>query len=119
MTQQALENKLHELLALIRSERECAKRIAIPDLLDAAERKRAVLAQLGDLEQLDINDDIRQLAQTVRQENRRNAFLFWNTLHWLRDLMALFDQKTAPHTYGNTAGLISGRTSGRLLSGRI
>jgi flagellar biosynthesis/type III secretory pathway chaperone len=119
MTREALKERLHELLELIRRERECARQLAVTELMETAERKGAVLAGLEGLESADISDELRELARTVRRENRRNAFLFWNTLHWLRDLMVFVDHKTGSHTYGATAGMVKNRSGGRLLSGRI
>jgi flagellar biosynthesis/type III secretory pathway chaperone len=119
MTQETLKERLHELLTLIRRERECARQLAVTELMETAERKGAVLARLDALEASELSDEVRDLARAVRRENRRNAFLFWNTLHWLRDLMVFVDHKTGSPTYGATAGMVNNRAGGRLLSGRV
>ena len=62
---------------------------------------------------------LRVHAETVREENRHNAYLFWLTLGWVREQMTFFGQRSAPATYGASAGQVRQQRGGRLLSGRI
>lgn len=119
MPEANLKQRLEMLLQVILQEREQAKRLDMASLQQSAEQKQALLQTIGS--QVDSQDDpeVQQLAETVRQENRRNAYLFWLTLGWVREQMTFFGQRSAPATYGASAGQVSQQRGGRLLSGRI
>lgn len=114
-----LRQQLADLQQLILQEREFAKALDMENLARTAEAKSGLLAVL-DSEALPLEDEeTRRLAATVREENRRNAYLFYMTLQWVRDLMTFYGQRTVPATYGAFANQVRQQDGGRLLSGRI
>lgn len=113
----SLREQLTRLHEVILRERECAKALSMEGLLAASKEKEALLAALTPAAELDSAD--RQLAATVRNENRRNAYLFWSTLNWVRESMAFFGAKTAPTSYSAAGSMISSQAGGRLLSGKV
>ncbi len=119
MTAENLRQRLEDLLQLIRRERDQAKALDMEGLEQSAVEKQRMLQSLdGDLSDQE-DPEVQRLAQQVRDENRRNAYLFWLTLGWVREQMTFFGQKTAPASYGAGASQISHQRGGRLLSGRI
>jgi len=114
-----LKQGLEKLLQIILQEREQAKKLDMASLQQTAEEKQRLLQSIGS--QVDGQDDseVQQLAETVRQENRRNAYLFWMTLGWVREQMTFIGQRSAPTTYGAFADQVAQQRGGRLLSGRI
>ena len=114
---QTTHEKLQALHDVIIEEREFAKALELDALQDATLRKEELLAQL-DLEGVLAPED-RQLADTIRFENRRNAYLLWSALNWIRESMEFFGRKAAPSSYNPTGHLVAKGSGGRLLSGRI
>jgi len=108
---------LVRLLELILEERECAKALNMEGLNAAMEAKEQVMKVLAHIKSIDDVD--KPLAARIRNENRRNAFLFKSTLGWIRNTMEFFGKRTAPATYSPQGGTVSSRVSGRLLSGRV
>lgn len=117
MSGQPLRDQLGRLHALILEERECAKRLAMDDLVAVTREKEALLAELTTVEALDLEE--RHLAEAIQKENRRNAYLFWTTLRWVRESMEFFHQKTSQVSYGSEGVLRSASAGGRLLSGKV
>lgn len=115
----ALRQQLTDLQQLILQEREYAKALDMENLTRVAEEKNRLLAVLDTIPQDHDDSDIAELAGRVREENRRNAYLFYMTLQWVRDLMTFYGQRTVPSTYGASANQIRQERGGRLLSGRI
>lgn len=114
-----LTQKLHQLQDLILREREHAKALRIEEMLATVREKEQLLAAI-DLQQENLEDpQIQALAKTVREENRRNAYLFWAALRWVRDLMGFFGQQTSDTLYGSGAAPRRVTHGGALLSGRI
>lgn len=109
--------QLHRLLELILRERDCAKRCALAEMSAATEEKELLLRSLGSLGELDAEGQ--SLARRIREENRRNAYLFWSALKWVRESMSFFGQQATPIGYGARGGMVSSANSGMLLSGRV
>ena len=114
-----LKQRLETLLQLILKEREQAKGLDMASLQQSAEAKQQLLQSIGTRIDKQSDPEIQQLANQVRDENRRNAYLFYLTLGWVREQMTFFGQRTAPTSYGSSADQISQQRGGRLLSGRI
>ena len=112
-----IHEQLQALHDVIIEERECAKALDVFALQDATQRKDALIAQL-ELEG-ELSPEDRQLADTVRFENRRNAYLLWSALNWIRESMEFFGRKTVPDSYTPAGGMVSKGMGGRLLSGRV
>jgi hypothetical protein len=114
-----LTEQLHRLHDLILQEREHAKALRIEQMLATVQEKEQLLAGI-DLQQGGLDDPkVQELAETVREENRRNAYLFWAALRWVRDLMGFFGQQTSNTLYGAGAAPRKVNHGGTLLSGRI
>ncbi|MDD4456885.1 MAG: hypothetical protein PHC98_04765 [Syntrophotalea acetylenica] len=119
MMNRDLEQKLRQLHDLILREREHAKALRIEQMLATVREKEQLLAGI-DLQKDDLADaQVQELARTVREENRRNAYLFWAALRWVRDLMGFFGRHTCDTLYGAGAAPRQVTHGGALLSGRI
>lgn len=108
------------LLALkdaIIQEREQAIKLNLDGMYAAMKVKEELIQVLAHVKEIDTADQA--IAEQVRHENRRNAFLFKTTLGWIRETMEFFGKKTSSSTYSAQAGAVSSETNGRLLSGRI
>jgi flagellar biosynthesis/type III secretory pathway chaperone len=117
MDRETVRELLLQLRDTIRDEREHAKALDLAAMIVDVKRKEAILRALNSVETL--HPDDQQFAREIRQENRRNAFLFRATLNWIQDTMEFFGRKTVPVTYSQR-GLSQNTTiNGRLLSGQI
>jgi len=117
MTGSDLKAKLETLLELLLEEREKAKALDMPGLQQVVEAKEALLANLhprpeeiGGLE---------ELLRTIDRENRRNAFLLWTGLNWVREMMGFFGRAAMPEVYGDGGYSRALSRGGRLLSGKV
>lgn len=105
------------LKAAIINERQQAINLNLDGMFAAMQEKEElihVLAHVKNIEEVD-----KPLADQIRQENRRNAFLFKSTLGWIRETMEFFGKRTTTSTYSANANTINSEVNGRLLSGRI
>lgn len=112
-----LRAQLEELHALILQERECAKAMDMEAMLEATRAKEELLGALAGIDQASSDD--RKLVETIQAENRRNAYLFWASLRFVRESMSFFRQQLSPVSYGAQGTTVSGRSEGMLLRGRI
>ncbi|BCA79139.1 flagellar protein FlgN [Desulfuromonas sp. AOP6] len=112
-----LRAQLEELYALILKERECAKTMAMDELLHTVQAKNELLRSLQSVTKVAPED--RELAVAVREENRRNAYLFWASLGFIRESMSFFRKELSPVSYGAHGATVRGRSEGMLLRGRI
>ena len=117
MDRETVRELLIQLRDTIRAEREHAKALDMEAMTADVKRKETLVRILNSVDTLHPED--RQYAEEIQRENRRNAFLFRSTLHWIRDTMEFFGRKTVPITY-NTYGRSQNNTiNGRLFSGSI
>ncbi len=111
----------HEYLVKLRDtiiqERECAKKLDMAGFEQAVKQKEELINVLSHVKVL--SDDDRAVADQIKAENRRNAFLFKSTLGWIRQTMEFFGKKTVTATYGSSAQTVAAHVNGRLLSGRV
>jgi len=111
----------HEYLVRLRDlifeERECAKALDMPGMIAAMNAKEELVKVLAHVEMIDEQD--RPIAGQIKEENRRNAFLFKSTLGWIRQTMEFFGQRTVTSTYSSSAYSVASQVNGRLLSGKI
>ena len=112
-----VRQNLIRLRDLIREEREYAKQMDMDGMARVREEKEALIALLDGIQELAPQD--RKYARQIREENRRNAFLFKSTLNWIQDTMEFFGRTTVPMTYGQGGTPANSTINGRLLSGRI
>lgn len=107
--------RLHELLL---RERECAKTLAVDELMAVTEEKEALLQRLRPVN--DASPEVRALAEVIQKENRRNAYLFWATLKFIRESVGFFNRQVAqPASYGSAGGLVQQTGSGMFLTGKV
>lgn len=102
--------------AIVR-ERQQAIDLNLDGMYSAMQEKEELINVLAHIKELDEAD--RPIAELIRHENRRNAFLFKSTLGWIRETMEFFGKRTSTSTYSANAGTINSDVNGRLLSGRI
>lgn len=108
---------LVRLRDLIFEERECAKALDMKGMISAMNAKEELVKVLAHVKAIDDKD--KPIASQIREENRRNAFLFKSTLGWIRQTMEFFGQKTVTATYSASAYTVASQVNGRLLSGKI
>ncbi len=106
--------RLHELIL---QERECAKNLNIKGMLATVREKEDLIQALSNVSLID--ESSKPLARKIKNDNRRNAFLFKSTLGWIRETMEFLGQKTVVTTYSAAASTVPSTVNGRLLSGRI
>jgi hypothetical protein len=113
--------KTHEYLArllnVIIKEREYAKKLDMNGMMHAMGEKEELVQYLSLVQVLDEQD--RTLAAQIRNENRRNAFLFKSTLGWIKEIMEFFGKRTVTSTYSAGAYTVPSQIHGRLLSGKV
>jgi hypothetical protein len=111
----------HEYLVRLRDvileEREFTKALDMESLAEAMQEKEELIQVLAHVNKLDEADKI--IADTIRHENRRNAYLFKATLGWIRETMEFFGKRTVTSSYSADAGMINSKINGRLLSGKV
>ena len=108
---------LVKLLNVTLQEREYAKKLDMAGMSKAMGEKEGLIQYLSFINELDAEDQ--PLATRIRNENRRNAFLFKATLGWIREMMIFFGKSTVTATYSSTATTIPSQINGRLLSGKV
>ena len=112
-----LKAKLETLLELLQEERERAKALDMVGLQQVVEAKESLLADLNP--QRDEVEGLEELLQSIDQENRRNAFLLWTGLNWVREMMGFFGKAAMPEVYGGGGMSRTLGQGGRLLSGKV
>lgn len=117
MTANTTHEYLVRLHALILEEREFTKVLDMESLAVAMQEKEELLQILGHIHQLDEED--KEIAASIRHENRRNAYLFKASLGWIRETMEFFGKKTVPSSYSADAAVVNSKVNGRLLSGQV
>jgi len=108
-----------KLLQLLLSERECAKTLDVEGLQSIVEEKNALLASMPEIEENQMTAELRELAGQIQKENRRNAYLFWSSLNWVRDTMNFYSRQFSTPAYGGSGQRVNGMQGGSLLSGKI
>jgi len=117
MTPHTTHDYLVRLRDLILQERHCAINLDIEGMAQAVQGKEDILKILSHVK--DVNEQDKPITKEIRDENRRNAFLFKSTLGWIRQTMEFFGQKTVTSTYGAHANTVASQVNGRLLSGQV
>jgi len=117
MNRDQIRTRLETLLELLQQERECAKALDMPGLQRVVGQKAELLSglELG-------RDDVvgmEELLRRIDHENRRNAFLLWTGLNWVRDMMGFFGKAAMPQVYGGKGYSRTLAQGGRLLSGKV
>jgi len=114
----SLRARLVKLYDLTMRERECCKMVDLAGLQEVLSKKESLLLDLEPLDSV-VGPDLRELAARVKNENRRNAYLLWATLRFIRERMEFFGRQTGQPSYGAAGRMIQNGGSGLVLSGRI
>ncbi len=117
MAREDIKLQLESLLDLLQQEREMAKALDMPGLQSIVAAKERLLEGLQ-LQPEDV-EGMADLLKQIDQENRRNAFLLWTGLNWVRDLMGFFGKAAMPQVYGGAGQSRTLAQGGRLLSGKV
>jgi len=117
MATRTTRDYLIRLLEVIMEEREFARKLDMPGLYNAMQAKEELVQVLSHIRELEPENQV--LAARIRNENRRNAFLFRSALGWIRQTMEFFGQKSVTATYSAKAHSVAAQVNGRLLSGRV
>ncbi len=112
-----LKNRLETLLGLLLEEREKTKALDMVGLQQVVARKQALLAELNPLPEE--TEGLQDLLKQIDHENRRNAFLLWTGLNWVREVMGFFGRAAMPQVYGGGGQARMLTQGGRLLSGKV
>ena len=118
MNTQSLRARLLKLHELILRERDCCKAVDLTGLQAVITEKEQLLSDLEPLE-AGAGVELRELAVQIKNENRRNAYLIWATLRFIRESMAFFGRQSGQPSYGSAGRMIQNGGSGLVLSGRI
>lgn len=108
---------LLRLRDVILLERERAKELDVQGMYKAMEEKEEIIRVLSLVQHLDPED--KEIADEIRHENRRNAYLFKATLGWIRETMEFFGKRTVTSTYSQNGNSLPSHVNGRLLSGKV
>lgn len=117
MNARTTHDYLIRLRDVIIQEREYAKALDIPGMMEMMHEKEELVQVLAHVQKIDEED--RPIAAQIRHENRRNAYIFKSTLGWIREIMEFFGKRTVTSTYSASAGTVTSQVNGRLLSGRV
>jgi len=117
MADSSVKITLETLLDLLQQEREAAMSLDMERLQEIVVEKEGLLISFDP--QFEEIAGLEDLIKQVDHENRRNAFLLWTGLNWVRDLMGFFGKASMPQVYGGSGQSQSLNQSGRLLSGKV
>ena len=117
MTVRTTRDYLLALKGAILKERREAINLNLEGMYSAMKEKEEIIRFLAHIDLIDEED--KPIAEQIRMENRRNAYLFKTTLGWIRETMEFFGKKTSTATYSAAAGTVRSEVNGRLLSGKI
>ncbi len=117
MAKKTTREYLIALKDIILKEREHAINLNMEGMYEAMEEKEDLVNIVAHMSNLDEAD--KDIAAEIRYENRRNAYLFKNTLGWIRETMEFFGKRTVTSTYSAEASSVGAEVNGRLLSGRV
>lgn len=117
MANPEVKARLERLLELLQEERRHTLALDMPSLQEATAEKDALVDGLR-LQPEDAQG-LEGLLRQIDEENRRNAFLLWTGLRWVRDLMSFFGKAEMPEIYGGAGQSRALTRGGRLLSGKV
>jgi len=117
MARSDIKFKLETLLELLQQEREMAQILDMSGLQTVVTAKEELLLELQP--QPEDVEGLEDLLLQIDHENRRNAFLLWTGLNWVREMMGFFGKAAMPQVYGDNGQSRSLTEGGRLLSGKV
>lgn len=117
MTVEQVQDQLTDLLDLIKKERRAAIELDMQELQRVTNCKQQLLESFNP--QPEEAEGLEDLIKEVDNENRRNAYLLWTGLGWIREMMGFFGKSTANATYGLSGKSDSARQQGHILAGKV
>ena len=117
MARADIKIRLEALLDLLQQEREMAQALDMSGLQTVVAAKEELLVELQPQPEDVIG--LEDLLKQIDQENRRNAFLLWTGLNWVREMMGFFGKASMPQVYGGAGQSRTLTQGGRLLSGKV
>jgi len=117
MARAEIKIKLETLLELLQQERKMATAIDMPGLQEIVAAKEELLSELQPQPEEVVG--LEDLLKQIDHENRRNAFLLWTGLNFVRDMMGFFGKAAMPQVYGGAGQSRTLTEGGRLLSGKV
>ncbi len=117
MSSKTTHDYLVRLRDVILEEREHAKALDMHSLAKSVQEKEELIQILAHIHHID--DEDKHIADSIRHENRRNAYLYKATLGWIRETMEFFGKRTVVSSYSADAGMVNSKINGRLLSGQV
>lgn len=98
MNKDRLKQKLTKILDLIATEVDYAKKLDIENFMATIEEKRRLMVDIGEASCDDA--EVQALAQKVRDENRRCAYLYYSATSMVRTSMNFIGEQSPVPTYG-------------------
>lgn len=117
MVKDELKKNFEQLHQLLIDERQAVISLDMEALEASTQAKKELLASIENIPR--DTEGLKSLFLEIDKENRRNAYLLWAGLGWVREMMGFFGQSTATTTYGNIGQASSCQHGGRLLSGKV
>jgi hypothetical protein len=120
MQSDTVRKQLERLHAIILEEREAAKSLDTVRLGDLTREKEELLGELAAVaEDGEVELDIRELAEKVGRENRRNAYFFSSALEWVQERLDFMNGRLSWASYSGLGTEVQNRFGGNLLSGKV
>ena len=117
MKNSEMRAQFEQLNLLLKEERQAAISLDMEALQRSTQEKKALLSKIEEFPR--DTEGLRDLLLEIDKENRRNAYLLWTGLGWVREMMTFFGKSTAPASYGHSGKAYSSPQGGNLLSGKI
>ena len=117
MQETGIAKSLEQLHEVLLEERRFAQELRMDDLMGIQQRKKDLLGALEG--HREFPEELREMARKIRSENRRNAYLLWAGLTWVREMMGVFGKNRQPAVYGRFGRQVESQPAGALLSGKV
>jgi hypothetical protein len=98
-------------------EREYAKSLDMSGVEMKSKEKDALLRSFHAVKEVSEEDLL--LIEKIKEENRRNAYLFWSSLKFIKDTMSFFTSQVSSASYCKSGTVVNVLSGGRLLSGKV
>ncbi len=108
---------LTRLYDLTLEEREYARSLDMSGVKIKSAEKDALLRSFHAVKE--VSEEDLPLIEKIKEENRRNAYLFWSSLNFIRDTMSFFASQVSSASYCKSGTVINVQNGGRLLSGKV
>jgi flagellar biosynthesis/type III secretory pathway chaperone len=108
---------LQRLYQITLEEREAARELDMDRLMRLLEEKQELLPELENAGQL--TGEERELADSILQENRRNAYFFNSALSWTQENLEFLKELQAAPAYGGEGNKVTVHAEGNIISGKV